>query len=121
MSILNAMTSLADRLADILDDQAATVTADPRDVPGIIGADKVAVLVTPPEAAWPTWDAAAFTFEVWMIAATQDTIGALTVLDPIITAINDDPDTAADSGRPDMFALSANRPQLPGYILTITT
>ena len=115
MTITSAMAALTSLITGQLAEVDATVTSDPRQIAGILAAGQPAVLVTPPTLAWPdtSWD-------IWVIAPTDDQPAALAAIDPILTALADDPDTHPDRARPDTFTLGSGRPALPGYILTIT-
>jgi len=98
---------------------AVTVTRDPRQIGSALRSGPVLV-INPPDAVFPTWDAAELTWELHLITGPQsDRVEAWENAGPIIEVLAQ---ALAVTGAKtqDYSAGPEQGPPWPGYILTLT-
>jgi hypothetical protein len=93
------------------------VTVNPADI--IKAMPGGAVVITPPDLAFPTFYRADITWELWAIAGPgNDPLAAWDRLDAIVAALT--VPLALDVARSDAFQPLGTLPPLPAYVLTFT-
>lgn len=117
--IREALTEITTEIAQALDGDDVTVTADPTEAASAIAYGGTVLLVlASPRITWETYTRATATWTVWAITgATTDPVTALDTFDPILNALP--AALGLDSAQPQTYDVGDRT--RPGYELTFTT